>query len=117
MKPKSKAPTPEENIDAAFDLARAILANPDAYPDDFIVLPLDPDLIAKVLSPERIRLLHELRSDGPYDSVNDLAEALGRDQSRVSRDVAGLAEMGLVKTERDGKSKRVSAPKKPIWLM
>lgn len=117
MRRKARSPTPEENIDQAFDMMRDIIARPEAYPDEFIVLPLDPDIISKVLSPERIRLLHELRAQGPFSSVNELADCLGRDQSRVSRDVADLVEMGLVKSERDGKSKRVSASKKPIWLV
>ena len=106
----------ERNLRKTRELARRVAADPDAFPDDFIAIPLDPEIISRVFSPERVRLLKELREEGPFASVNELAEALGREQSRVSRDLNELMSAGLVETERKGKSKRVSAPDKPILL-
>lgn len=104
------------HLRSALQLARALIAHPDAFPDDFIALPLDPEIISKVLSPERIRLLNELRTRRSYASVSKLAEALGRSQSRVSRDLAELSAAGLIRLERRGKAKRVIAYRKPILI-
>lgn len=108
--------TPEERIELAFRLAKEVAADPDRFPDDFIVLPLEPGMIGHLLTDERIRLLRTLREHGPYESVTALAEAVDRDQGRVSRDLHALSEYGLVLLERTGKSKRVEASNRPIIL-
>lgn len=50
-------------------------------------------------------------------SVGALSVRLHRDETRVSRDLAVLADMGLVALERTGKSKRIRAEPKPILLV
>lgn len=109
-------PTPEDHIHHAFELARRIAARPEGFPEHFVVVPLDPEILKSVLSEERIRMLHAIREDGPFESINDLAAFLGRDQSRVSRDVRTLVDAGLVITERAGKAKRVTASDREILL-
>lgn len=108
--------TPEERIELAFELAKDVAAHPDRYPDDFVVLPLEPGELTRLLTDARLRLLCELRDRGPYESVTALAEALDRDQSRVSRDLKALSDMGLVLLERTGKAKRVEATDRLILL-
>lgn len=109
-------PTPEDHIRHAFELARRVAEEPEQFPEHFVVVPLDPDVLKSVLSEERIRMLHAIREDGPFESVNELAGFLERDQSRVSRDLRTLVEAGLVITERVGKAKRVTASDREILL-
>ncbi len=109
-------PTPEDHIRHAFELAREIARDPDAYPRRFVVVPLDPSILKGILSDERVRMLRTIREAGPFESVNALAAALGRDQSRVSRDLRRLVDAGLVLTERHGKAKRVLASDREILL-
>lgn len=109
-------PTPEDHIRGAFDLARRVAEHPEEYPKHFVVVPLDPDILKEVLSEERLRMLRAVREEGPFESVNALAARLGRDQSRVSRDLRRLADAGLVVTERTGRAKRVAASDREILL-
>jgi DNA-binding transcriptional ArsR family regulator len=106
----------EKHIGHAFEMARQIVREPGRYPDRFVVIPLDPAIIGHVLSNERIRLLQVLREHGSFESVNELAQALDRDQSRVSRDLASLVELGLAHTRRHGKAKRVEADDRDILI-
>lgn len=55
------------------------------------------DAFLRMLTPERLRLLNALRAPGArYDSVHELARALGRDPKNVLNDLKGLAGHGLV---------------------
>lgn len=58
----------------------------------------------ELLTPKRQELVEAL-SQGEYDSVRGLARELDRDKAQVSRDLAALAEHGLVAYETDGRSK------------
>lgn len=104
------------NLRRAFALARDVVQHPEAYPERFVAIPLEPETVRRLLSTERVRLLRQLRDEGPFDSVGELAEALRREPTRVSRDVSALAGAGLVVVERHGKRKRVRAPRRPIVL-
>ncbi|MBI4393313.1 MAG: hypothetical protein HY556_05885 [Euryarchaeota archaeon] len=107
----------DRNLRRAFALTGDVIKNPDKYPDDFLAIPLDPDLLARTFSKERVRLLNRLRERDGFDSVKALAKSLGRDTGRVSRDMTLLEELGLVILERKGKAKRVRATKRPIILV
>lgn len=54
----------------------------------------------RVMTPERLRILDELRSGKRFDSLNELAKRLGRDPKNVSEDVKLLASKNLVEVER-----------------
>lgn len=60
---------------------------------------------AREITPERRRILETLRGDD-VESVTALAEQLGRDKSQVSRDLATLAELGVVTLEESGRRKQ-----------
>ncbi|HWG91525.1 MAG TPA: hypothetical protein VNZ52_11820 [Candidatus Thermoplasmatota archaeon] len=96
------------------DLIRAVAANPNQYPDRFIAIPLR--LVPKILTEERIRLLEVLRSEGPFNTVQEAADAVGRDVTRVSRDLKELVVVGLATAERHGRAKRIEALNVPILL-
>lgn len=117
MKKREYEALVNRNLDRLGAFTRDVIRNPDKYPDDFVAIPLDDELVSSVLSPMRIRLLRKLRDHGPYKSVSALAKSLRRDQGRVSRDLHYLAGSGLVIIERKGKSKVVRAPDKPIILV
>ena len=107
----------KNEIKSATDFIRNFVQNPGAYPDTFISLPMDPELIATVLSRERTRLIQYLQQHGPLASVHRLAEALHRNYASVSRDLGVLIDLGLISAERRGKTKEISATGRPIIIM
>ena len=62
----------------------------------------DPIQMARVITPERIRVCQTLRPGAL--SLSELAAELGRDRKAVSRDVALLEELGLVTTRLEANS-------------
>lgn len=101
----------------AFELLEAAVEDPSSYPERFVAFELDEDTLPRILTRQRLRLLRVLRQEGPVESVTRLSERLGRDQGQVSRDLAYLEGWGLVELERDGRSKTVRAPDRPILLI
>ena len=57
-----------------------------------------PEDVAKILTNERIRLLHTIREKKP-ESISELARLLNRSQSNVSNDVKYLEGIGLLEFE------------------
>lgn len=110
-KARPAPPRPPARRRTADEAANAILEDsiqhPGRYPDDFAIMPIA--VLPEILTPERVRLYEELRNHGPFASVNELAAALRRHQSRVSRDVALLEGHGLVAVEKVGRKRRVRA--------
>ena len=53
------------------------------------------EMIPKVLSPERLRLLQMITDERP-NSITKLAELLKREQANVQRDVSYLASLGII---------------------
>lgn len=107
--------------DKALDLAeqslKAILANPKAAPDKVTIIPLTTMLGGKDgLTPARIALFIEVRSHGPYDQLQDLADAVGRDKHAVSKDLDVLAAHDLVHKHRVGRNLMIEADERPIML-
>jgi len=106
----------ERNIDVAFDLIRAVIENPDDFPDNFVAIPLDPELLQKLFSRERVRLLRTVQRKGPFTSLDALTKELGRNKTRVSRDVSILEAAGLIQVKKKGRTITLSAEKKPVLL-
>jgi len=101
---------------AATDFIRTVASSPERFPERFIDLPMDPDLILRILSRERTRLMQYLNDHGPVESVHALAEALDRNYASVSRDLGVLGEIGLVETHREGKNKSIRSTRLPILI-
>lgn len=104
----------KDRIHEATDFIRRVVDHPDAFPERFISIPMDPDLVARILSRERSRLVRYLQEHGPADSLHDLAAALQRNYPSVSRDVGALVEIGLLATEKHGRTKRIMATGRPV---
>lgn len=77
---------------------------------------MDPDLVTRILTRERMRLVMHLKRHGPCDSLRELADGLERNYSSVSRDLRELVEMGLVGSQRHGKQKRIHATGRPVII-
>lgn len=105
-----------KEIEDAFDVARQVLEEPGAFPDRFVVLPADAEEIARITTPERLRLLQKLTEKGGYPSVDDLAHDLRRHQSRVSRDLSALEKTGIVRTRREGAKTRIEATSSRVMI-
>lgn len=64
-----------------------------------------PDIswLAKIFSPERIRLLQAIKEEKP-GSIYQLAKALGRVHANVHKDVHELADMGIIQLKKARKA-------------
>lgn len=104
----------QENLEIGMAIADDLVQNPDKYPDDFIFVPLDSEIMYSVLTKERSRVLRALRVHGEFPSVGALAAHLEREITRVGRDVALLEHHGFVSTRREGKNKVVEGSPRTI---
>ena len=104
------------NLQKALEFTEKVMRNPERYPERFVVIPLDLEIIEKVFSHERVRILNFLRKKGPVESLNELSEELDRDPSRVTRDLDELETAGLILRTRHGNRTRIEAQDCPIIL-
>lgn len=88
-------------VDAAFRFIERILENPEQYPDKTVVLLMDPQEIASILTKERLRLLRELQGRG-CGSIKELARSVGRAASCVRKDLLMLERFSLVRVSKAG---------------
>src|SRR3972149_3869986 len=91
----------ERRIDAAFDFIPRVLEPPERSPDEAILFLMDPAEIASVVTKERLRMLRELEGKD-YASIADLARSLGRNVSRVRKDLLILERFDLVRVREPG---------------
>ncbi len=91
----------QRRIDAAFDFITRVLEHPERYPDEAILFLMDPAEIASVVTKERLRILRELEGKD-YASIADLARSLGRNVSRVRKDLLMLERFDLVRFSKTG---------------
>lgn len=103
-------------MQGALDFAAKVMQHPETYPDSFVSIPRDAELIRRLLSPERNRILDYLEQHGPVGSLQSLADGLHRDKGAVSRDLVLLIEVGLVEARREGRHKRLRATGRPIII-
>lgn len=102
----------------ALELARKMDRGERIQPEKGITFE-NPIEMAKVLTPERIRLYQTVKRR--ETSVTDLANGLKRDRSSVSRDVRLLELKGLLTTHQatnpgHGRVKMVAAPVERLTL-
>ena len=68
--------------------------------------------IAKVLSPERVRIIQAIRDKKP-ESIRQLSKILNRAQQNVQKDVQELAQLGIIelkKTHKKGQKRESLQP-------
>lgn len=105
-------------LDAKTDpvaLLDQILADPDAFPDDFVVVPRDARILPRLFGRACIRILDELES-GPAAGVGELAQRIGRDRTALSKDVHFLADWGLVRLVPRGRHVAVEATARRVLV-
>ena len=105
----------ERRIDAAFDFITRVLEHPERYPDEAILFLMDPAEIASVVTKERLRILRELESKD-YASIADLARSLGRNVSRVRKDLLMLERFDLVRFSKTGNRVRARPVATGIYI-
>ncbi len=103
----------------SLELARKMDRGEKLRPEKSITFE-NPIEMAKVLTPERIRLYQVVKKR--QTSVTDLANGLKRDRGSVSRDVRLLELKGLLTTHQatnpgHGKVKMVTAPVEKLTLV
>jgi len=93
----AKSPVLQEHARKSRAVARALDERADVLPYAKTFTSFEFEDFLSQLTPKRFELLR-LASKGRR-SIADLATAAHRDQSAVSRDVAKLSQLGLVKVE------------------
>lgn len=73
--------------------------------DDMHVLNLTDEQLQRLASTKNIELIRAITGHEP-GSINELADAVNRDYKEVHRNVKELEEMGVIKFEQEGRSKR-----------
>lgn len=105
----------QRRIDAAFDFIDRVLKHPERYPDEAILFLMDPAEIASVVTKERLRILRELEGKD-YASIADLARSLGRNVSRVRKDLLMLERFNLVRFSKTGNRVRARPVATGIYI-
>jgi predicted transcriptional regulator len=105
----------QRRIDEAFAFVERVVKAPDRYPDEAVLFLLDPSEVASAVTKERLRLLREL-SDREYPSIFDLARSLGRDVSRVRKDLIALERLDLVTFTKSGNRIRARPAATGIYI-
>lgn len=106
-----------QNLSLAREVLQAVVAHPDAFPDNLLVIPMD--LLSRgkgILTPARYEVLLAIRERGSFERLQDLADLLGRTKHRVSKDVNALTALGLIHKERHGRTTTITADQRPILL-
>ncbi len=88
-------------IDTAFEFLGRVAEHSDRFPDEAVLFLMDPGEIASALTKERLRILRELEARA-YPSLTALALRLGRDVSRLRKDMMALERLGLVAFSKSG---------------
>ena len=88
-------------IDTAFEFLGRVADHPDRFPDQAVLFLMDPGEISAALTKERLRILREFEAR-TYASLTALAQRLGRDVSRLRKDVMALERLGLVAFSKSG---------------
>ncbi|SRR5712691_593551 len=88
-------------IDTAFEFLQRVTEHPDRFPDQAVLFLMDPGEIASAITKERLRVLRELEARA-YPSLTALAQSLGRDVSRLRKDMMALERLGLVTFSKSG---------------
>jgi len=102
-------------IDTAFEFLERVAERPDRFPDEAVLFLMDPGEVASAVTKERLRLLRELEAKD-YPSLTALARALGRDVSRVRKDLLALERLGLVGFSRSGNRLRARPTATGIYI-
>jgi len=99
----------EEDIEEVVDALKRVERGEEFYEEKIVVENLD--VLRKILTPERLRILQVIRSEKPK-SIYELAKLLDRDRAAVVRDLEYLQQLGLVEFEEERRGKRRS--RKPV---
>src|SRR6266487_4852826 len=105
----------QRRIDAAFEFIGRVMERPDRFPDEAVLFLMDPAEVASVITKERLRILGKLEEED-YPSIVALADALGRDVSRVRKDLLSLERLGLVKLSKSGNRIRARPTATGIYI-
>ena len=105
-------------LDEGLRVADLIHRNPDRFTGDAIIIPVQALARGRRggLTPGRWKVLATIRSQGPFDSLEDLADAMGRPLARISQDVQALRNLDLVVADRRGRRKQLRADPRPILV-
>lgn len=77
------------------------------------IVTVSPELLPKIFSPERLRLLKALEKKPK--NMGDLVKILDRPREAVSRDISYLKGMGFIEISKNGKE-RVPSRAGPITI-
>ena len=99
----------EEDLEEIVDALKRVERGEEFHEEKIVVESLD--VLRKILTPERLRILQVIRSEKP-GSIYELAKLLDRDRAAVVRDLEYLQQLGLVEFEEEKHGKRRS--RRPI---
>lgn len=90
-------PTLRDHVRKSRAVARALDARAERLPHAHVFTSMEFENFLNQLTPKRFEILRIASKGG--QSISDLAQASHRDPGAVSRDVASLSRLGLVRVE------------------
>jgi predicted transcriptional regulator len=105
----------EKNMAQAFRMINQVIEHPDRFPDDSLVVLLDDEDIAPLFTKEKLRLLRLIKRRA-YASISELAREVGRDVSRVKKDLLVLEKHGIVHMNRQRNCVTIHTLTKGIFI-
>lgn len=101
MQPLSKT---LDNFESAFKAISRKGTKEPTFVNGELVLGFESfELLSKILTPERLRLLRVIRDEKP-DSVSALARLVKRAQANVHKDIQFLAQLGIITLKEQRKA-------------
>jgi predicted transcriptional regulator len=97
----------EEGMEEVLEVAKKLDKGKPIEKEDKIVVD-SLDALRKVLTPERIKLLHTIKEENP-DSIYELSKLVKRDRKSVITDIEILEELGLVEIKKEVIGKRIKS--------
>ncbi len=105
----------ERKIEDAFAFIRRVTEHPERFPETAILFLMDPEEIASVITKERLHLLQALQNR-EYPTIMALAQSLGRDVSRVRKDLLVLERFDLARISKKGNRVRARPAATGIYI-
>ncbi|MBX7147820.1 ArsR family transcriptional regulator [bacterium] len=108
---KFKIRSLKDSLKNVADVLKKIQAGKKVKPQEGVYFE-DMEAMRKILTPERLKLLHYIKTDKPH-SIYQVAKGLKKDIKNVADDLNFLSQIGLVEMEE---TKGARGQKKPVLL-
>ena len=95
----------KESVKLLDKMLEAAIRHPEITPDRVLIISMDKERMAGILTPARLQLIETIKQKQP-ESVGELCELTKRPIESVSRDLSVLNNYGILEFVQVGRIKR-----------